>query len=84
MTLPNIITRGFVQVNENIDLLKKLEYISKDAINKVIKTGINYSDVKNEIINALSNYINSQTGRKPIILPVIMDVKKENKVASKS
>ncbi len=83
LTLPNIITRGFVQVNENLDLLKKLEYISKDAINKVIKTGINYSDLKSEIINTLSGYINNQTGRKPIILPVIMDVKKENKVTNK-
>ena len=84
LTLPNIKTRNFVKVNEKNELLKKLEYISKNQIKKIIKTSINYSDVKNEIINALSNYINSQTGRKPIILPVIMDVKKENKVASKS
>lgn len=77
---PNIITRGFVQVNENIELLKKLEKISKDAINKVIKTGVNYSDVKSQIIDNLSEYINNQIGRKPIILPVIMDVKKSVKI----
>lgn len=77
---PNIIARGFVQVNENIELLKKLESISKDAINKVIKTGINYSDLKSEIIGNLSLYISNQTGRKPIILPVIMDVKKGVKI----
>lgn len=80
LTIPNIITRGFVQVNENIDLLKKLEYISKEAINKTIKTGINYSEIKAEIINTLGTYINNQTGRKPIILPVIMDVKKDVRV----
>ncbi len=80
LTLPNIITRGFVQVNENIELLKKLEYISKDAIDKTIKTGVNYSEIKNEIISTLSAYINNQTGRKPIILPVIMDVKKDVRV----
>ena len=80
---PNIITRGFVLVNDNIELLKKLERISKDAINKVVKTGVNYSEVKSEIISSVSNYINTQTGRKPIILPVIMDIKKENKVESK-
>ena len=82
MTMPNIITRGFVQVNENIDLLKKLEYMSKEAINKTIKTGINYSEIKNEVTNTLSSYINNQTGRKPIILPVIMDVKKSTKIAT--
>ncbi len=74
---PNIITRGFVLVNDNIELLKKLEKISKDAINNTIKTGVNYSEVKSEIINNVSSYINNQTGRKPIILPVIMDIKKD-------
>ena len=77
---PNIITRGFVQVNENVELLKILENISKDAIKKVIKTGINYAEIKAEIIDSLSNYISTQTGRKPIILPVIMDIKKGVKV----
>ena len=80
MNNPNIITRGFVTVNENIDLLKKLERMCKDKINKVIKTGVNYSEVKSEIINELSSYISNQTGRRPIILPIIMDVKKDVKV----
>ncbi len=77
---PSIITRGFVLVNDNTLLLKKLEKLSKDAINKVIKTGVNYSEIKAEIINSVSNYVNTHTGRKPIILPVIMDVKKDVKV----
>ncbi len=77
---PNIITRGFVLVNDNIELLKKLERLSKDAITKVIKTDINYSEIKSEIINTISNYVNTHTGRKPIILPVIMNVKKDVKV----
>lgn len=75
LTNPNIITRGFVLVNDNLDLLKKLEYLAKDAINNKIKTGLNYNDIKAEIINVLSNYINLHTGRKPIILPVIMNIK---------
>lgn len=77
---PNIITRGFVLVNDNIELLKKLEKISKNAINKTIKTDINYSNIKQEIINELSSYINNQIGRKPIILPVIMDIKKNVRI----
>ncbi|MBQ9011259.1 MAG: ribonuclease J [Bacilli bacterium] len=77
---PNIITRGFVQVNENIELLKKLENLSKNAINKSVKTGVNFSEIKSEIISSLSAYIAMQTGRKPIILPVIMDIKKDVKI----
>lgn len=80
LTMPNVITRGFVLVNENLDLLKKLEFLAKDAIINKIKTGVNYADIKLEIINSLSNYINLHTGRKPIILPVIMDVKKDVKI----
>ena len=73
---PHIITRGFVEVNDNAELLKTLENISKTAINKVIKTGVNYTDIKSEIINELLEFISNKTGRKPIILPVIMDIKK--------
>ena len=76
LSSPNIITRGFVLVNDNIELLKKLENISKEAIENKIKTGVSYSDIKNEISKVLSDYISLHTGRKPIILPVIMDIKK--------
>lgn len=76
---PNITTRGFVLVNENIELLKELEMISKKAILSKLKKHINYSEVKSEIIYQLSNYILEKTGRKPIILPVIMDIKKDVK-----
>lgn len=72
----NITTRGFVQVNENEELLKELENISKKAILSKLNNQANYNDIKNEIINILSNYACEKTGRKPIILPVIMDIKK--------
>ena len=35
----------------------------------------NYIDLKNQIILELSPFINDLTGRRPIILPVIMEVK---------
>lgn len=76
MSTPNIITRGFVLVNDNMELLKKLESITQKAIEDKIKTGVNYSEIKSEISKVLSDYISLHTGRKPIILPVIMDVKK--------
>lgn len=72
----NITTRGFVQVNENEKLLKELEQVSKKAILKKLTDRINYSDIKNEIITSLASYTYEKTGRKPIILPVIMDIKK--------
>ena len=77
---PNITTRGFVLVNDNIELLKELEEISKDAINSKIKNHVNYNEIKSEIISSLSSSIFEKTGRRPIILPVIMDIKKDVKI----
>lgn len=76
----NVITRGFVLVNENMDLVKELENITNKAVKNSKWT--NYGDLKNEIINALYPYVYERTGRKPIILPIIMDIKKEVKQTS--
>ena len=67
-------------VNDNQQLLKELEETVKKIINNRISKHLNYSEIKNEIINELQDYINEKTGRKPIILPVIMDIKKETKI----
>lgn len=72
---PNVSTRGFVLVNENEELLKELEEISQKAINKKISSGVNFTEIKQEIVMDLSAFIYEKTGRKPIILPVIMDIK---------
>jgi len=79
---PNITTRGFVLVNDNIELLKQLEEISKKAIISKIQKHVNYNEIKLEIINSLSSSIFEKTGRRPIILPVIMDIKKDVKINS--
>ena len=73
---PNITTRGFILVNENEELLKSLENVSKQAILSQLNKPINYAEIKSAIINDLTTYTYEKTGRKPIILPVIMDIKK--------
>lgn len=74
---PTITTRGFVLVNDNEKLLNELEFIAEKAINSKISKNINYTDIKSEIITLLTPFVYEKTGRKPIILPVIMDVKKK-------
>ena len=76
LNTPNITTRGFITVNENEELLRELEEISKQAILNKMTKAINYADIKSEIITNLSSFIFDRTGRKPIILPVIMDIKR--------
>ena len=38
-----------------------------------------YNELKNEIINGLMPFLSNKTGRVPIILPIIMNIKKEKK-----
>ena len=75
---PNITTRGFVLINENEELIHKIEdkaeTIIKDKL-KLPKT--TFQSLKSDITEELYPFINELTGRKPIILPIILDIKKE-------
>ncbi|NLL01873.1 MAG: ribonuclease J [Mollicutes bacterium] len=71
---PNITTRGFVLINENAELISKIETKVTEIVTNTIKTTYNYLDLKNQIILELNPFINSLTGRRPIIMPVIMEV----------
>ena len=74
---PNITTRGFIQINENEAVIRKLESLATNAINEKLKDNTsNFNDIKSQITSDLFNYVYETTGRKPIILPVILDVKR--------
>ena len=74
---PNITTRGFILVNENEELIKKIETKTEQIINEALKDKkINFILLKEIITENLYPYINYLTGRKPIILPIILDIKK--------
>ena len=70
-----IATRGFILVNENEALIKQIENKATEIIIKELQSKkFNYSELKTNIINEVNTYIIEKTGRKPIILPVIMDI----------
>ena len=72
---PNVTARGFVLVNENQELMQKIERKISEVVNSFLaKSPYSYTDLKNQIILELLPFINNLTGRKPIILPVIMEV----------
>ena len=73
---PNITTRGFILVNENAELIQKIERKVSEIVNNSLSTSAyNYTDLRNQIILELHPFISELTGRHPIILPVIMEVK---------
>ncbi len=73
---PNITTRGFILVNENVELIHEIEKKVSEIVKNSLANGYNYINLKNQIILELNPFINNLTGRRPIILPVIMEVKR--------
>ena len=71
----NITTRGFVLIQENLELLKEIEDEANNIINNRLKVNCIFNDIKNDLVNNLSTFIYEKTGRYPIILPIINDVK---------
>lgn len=72
---PNVTTRGFVLVNENTELIQAIEKKIFDVtIHYLNNNNYNYVDLRNTIILELHPFINNLTGRRPIILPVIMEI----------
>ncbi|NLA33007.1 MAG: ribonuclease J [Mollicutes bacterium] len=72
---PNVTTRGFILVNENLDLVQKIETKIEATITKFFQSNTyNLVDLKNQIILELNPFINDLTGRRPIIMPVIMEI----------
>jgi len=73
---PNITTRGFVLIQENLELLKAIEDEASNIINNRLKVNCIFNDIKTDLINNLASFIYEKTGRYPIILPIMNDVKK--------
>ncbi len=79
LTKPSIVTRGFIQVNENVELINMLELKCSLLITTKLKeNNITFTDIKTYLQTNLSSYINELTGRKPIILPIILDIKRSS------
>ena len=76
---PNITTRGFVVVNENGELLSNIQNKVKTiTISELHKNIFSLTDLKNRIILELNSYIIETTGRRPIIMPMILESKDNN------
>ncbi|GMB08402.1 ribonuclease J [Thermolongibacillus altinsuensis] len=72
---PEIISRGFVYVRESEILLEESVKIVKDIVTKCMQDYvIEWSSLKTNIRDALNQYLFEKTKRKPMILPIIMEI----------
>lgn len=72
---PEILSRGFVYVRESEELLDKATGIVSEIVEKCMKEyTIEWSSLKLSIREALNQYLYEKTKRRPMILPIIMEV----------
>jgi len=72
---PDIITRGFVYVKESENLINEAREIVRQEIDKCLDNRITeWVVIKSNIKNAVSKYLYEKTKRRPIILPIIMEI----------
>lgn len=72
---PEIISRGFVYVRESEKLIENAVANVRAAVeNNVSTTVFDWSSLKQDIRDQLSSYLYEATKRRPMILPIIMEV----------
>ncbi len=72
---PDVISRGFVYVRENEDLMDEACKIAEKAIKRCLSKKMNdWSTMKSAVRDDLRKFINIKTKRSPIILPIFLEV----------
>ena len=72
---PEVISRGFVYVREAEELIDEIRNIALDLLEYDLDDGIrDYVILKNDMKDGLAKYLFNKTHRKPMILPVLMNV----------
>ncbi|MFY4773677.1 ribonuclease J1 [Metabacillus sp. RGM 3146] len=72
---PDLISRGFVYMRESGDLINDAQDLITKHLNKVMERKTSqWSEIKNEITDTLAPFLYEKTKRRPMILPIIMEV----------
>lgn len=72
---PDIISRGFVYVRESEDLMEEARLVVKNALRECEENRIrDWATLKTTMKEDLRNFLYERTKRKPMILPIIMEI----------
>ena len=72
---PDIISRGFVYVRESEELLEEVRLLAAGVLEDTVDDGnVEWNQIKNNLKDVLTKYIYNKTKRKPMILPVVLNV----------
>ena len=73
---PDIVSRGFVYVRESEELMEEARQIAYEALEDALdcRGQVDRMQLKKNVKDDLTKYLYAKTKRKPMILPVIMNV----------
>ncbi len=72
---PDVVSRGFVYVRESEALMDEVKQVAADALNKAMsRRGSDWYDIKNRVKDDVSRFLYTRTKKRPMILPIIMEV----------
>ena len=72
---PDVVSRGFVYVKESEDLMDEARHLLHEAIEKCLQNKrVDWNKIKIVIRDTMNDYIWKKTKRRPMILPIIMEV----------
>ena len=72
---PDIVSRGFVYVRESDELMEEARQVVDEAVHGCLDRGISdWGKIKGGIKDSLSDFVWKKTKRRPMILPIIMEV----------
>ena len=75
MSGPEIISRGFVYVRENEELMNGAKDVATRALIDALDEGITeWVELKNILKACISKYIFNKTKKKPVVLPILMNI----------
>lgn len=72
---PDIVSRGFVYVRDSEDLMEEARGVLRTSLDRIEKNHVKeWPKIKNELKSDLSDFVWKETQRRPMILPIIMEV----------
>ena len=72
---PDIVSRGFVYVKESDELMEEARELMVKTVDNCLDRGISdWGKIKNSIKDSLGDYVWKKTKRRPMILPIILEV----------
>ena len=72
---PDIVSRGFVYVRGSESLMDEAQQVLNETVFDMAAEGVtDWGKIKNQIKDALGDYVWKKTKRKPMIMPIIMEV----------